>query len=579
MDSASCFTRSTQVVHASVRDGDVARLRSLVESDRALVHSRSAWGTPLEVAVHCDNAAAVQILLEAGADPLHDDGDSDSDVYATAMGLAASKGLRDISKMFREWLEPRLQQGEYQQRIEECLYAAAAHGCGAIVYDFLAWTAFSWSQKARDTAWLVAIGKWEADVVDMLYPWVQKDEATIKKALRRAVTLKTMLASDERTGVSYEPADYLKQYRIVLRLIFTGGDANGLEYGDSGRPLLHMAISNVVLQGGLRALLDGGANPDIRQTRGRTALHLLTLPTHVHGQGPRAEIHEAGIRLLLDKEASAVAADDEGETPLHWAAMNCATDIFSLYLDSCTNRDTALSSQNAHGETLLHYAAAGGQYDTIKLLLDNGLAVDPISHNNWTPLICALAPALVGGRVKTQADALRTAQLLLARGATPTTITAEGWTALHCAGSYPDGDAEGGAAALARELLAHEGVPALDSRARGFDRLWLSRISRAASLDLYGTEPWGFRVGKTLARCAATETAVVKDGLTPLHWAAERGAVGVAKVLMAHGADPALRDSTGSTPLRLVAKSQLLESQPDVKKAVRELFEGQGAHV
>lgn len=576
MDLASCFTEPAQVLHASVRDRDVARLGSLVAANQALVNSPSAWGTPLEVAVRCENAAAAQILLEAGAHPLRDDGDGD--VYTTAMGLAAVNGLRDILKLFLAWLEPHLQQGEYQQQIEACLCAAAACGSGAVVYDFLAWTFVSWRPAALEAAWLAATGKWQADVVDMLFPLVPKDKATVERALRRAVGFKPILPAEERTGVTYEPADYLKQYRVVLRLLFAGAGANGLEHGDSGRPLLHMAASAVVLQGGLRALLDGGADPDIRQARGRTALHLLTSPVPVRGRGPQAEVHEAGIRLLLDKGASAMAADDEGEAGLHWAAMNCTADVFRLYLLSCPDRNAALAALNAHGETLLHYAAAGGQHEIVASLLDSGLDVHAVSHTGWTPLLCALAPTLVGGRRKTQRDALRTARLLLAHGATPPAATAEGWTALHCVGSYADGDAASDAADLARELLAHGGAPARDGRARAFDRLWLARVSGATRAALYGDEPWGFRVGQTLARCAGAEkTAVARDGLTPLHWAAERGSVAVAAVLLEAGADMALPDSTGATPRRLAAKSTLLEHEPQIKAALERLFAKQGA--
>ncbi|KAK8137170.1 hypothetical protein PG984_005110 [Apiospora sp. TS-2023a] len=581
MDFASDFTRPTEAIHASICNGDLARLRGLIASDQALVHSQSGRGTPLEVAVKCANVEAVRILLDAGAVPLSQE--DSGRVHESAMGMAASDGHRDMSQLFREWLTSQscLHRDQYQRLVELCLYEAATHGHGAIVFDYLNWTSFAWSERSPERAWMAAISRWEADVVDMLHPMVLKDQATIEKALCRALALKTILPEEERRGIiDYKPVDQLQQYRIVLCLLFAGGDANGLCNGDSGKPLLHMAISGTILQGGLHALLDGGANPEIQDRRGRTALHFLTWPISVDGQGFRTAFHEAGIRLLVAKGAKVTTGDAEGETPLHWAAMHGAFEVFQLYLSSCADRDAALASQNAHGETLLHYAAAGAQCRTIEFLLESGLDINATSQSGWTPLLCALTPASAGGRYKrkTQADAVQAALLLLSRGALPTTVTAEGWMALHCIGSYPDLDAPADAAILVGELVALDGMPALvNSCARGFDRLWLPRISKEARRDLYGEEPWGFRVGKTLAQCAATETAVVKEGLTPLHWAAERGAVGVTKVLLEAGADPELRDSTGSTPRKLAAKSELLmkmrhKDKDEIQRKMRELL-------
>ncbi|KAK6836481.1 Ankyrin repeat protein [Apiospora arundinis] len=546
-----CFSnyQPTEAIHASVCDGDLSRLRSLLASDRALIHSESAWGTPLELAARCANVEAARTLLEAGAAPLSEE-DSHR-VHETAMGLAACRNLRDMSRLFRDWLTSQslLHLDQYQNLVKQCMYAAAARGHGAIVFDYLNWTSFAWSQQELETAWLIAIGRWEAEVVDMLHPMVEKDQKAIEKALRRALAFKVIIPEEERGSAQYKPGDELQQYRIVLRLCYAGGDVNSLEHGESGRPLLHKAVSSTILQGGTKALLDGGANAEIRDSRGRTALHFLSYPKlSVNGQGhSKSEMFETGS----------------------WTAPLRASIFFSL--------PAPIEMPPSHlktrtGETLLHYAAAGGQSRTIAFLLNSGLDVNATSQSGWTPLLCALAPAFAGGLRKTSVAALRAARILLSNGATPTTVTAEGWTALHCIGSYPDLDATSDAAALARELMARDGMPSINFCARGFDRLWLPRISKKARDGLYGEEPWGFRVGKTLARCAATDTAVVKYGLTPLHWAAERGAVGVAKVLLEAGADPKLRDSTNSTPWKLAAKSGLLDRQDDIRRKTKELL-------
>ncbi|KAK8859619.1 ankyrin repeat protein [Apiospora arundinis] len=466
-----CFSnyQPTEAIHASVCDGNLSRLRSLLASDRALIHSESAWGTPLELAARCANVEAARTLLEAGAAPLSEE-DSHR-VHETAMGLAACRNLRDMSRLFRDWLTSQslLHLDQYQNLVKQCMYAAAARGHGAIVFDYLNWTSFAWSQQELETAWLIAIGRWEAEVVDMLHPMVEKDQKAIEKALRRALAFKVIIPEEERGSAQYKPGDELQQYRIVLRLCYAGGDVNSLEHGESGRPLLHKAVSSTILQGGTKALLDGGGNAEIRDSRGRTALHFLSYPKlSVNGQGhSKSEMYETGVRLLVEKGAKGTTGDAEGETPLQWAAMDGSIEGFHLFLSSCADRDAALASQNSHGEILLHYAAAGGQSRTIAFLLNSGLDVNATSQSGWTPLLCALAPAFAGGLRKTPVAALRAARILLSNGATPTTVTAEGWTALHCIGSYPDLDATSDAAALARELMARDGMPSINFCARG----------------------------------------------------------------------------------------------------------------
>ncbi|KAK7995183.1 ankyrin repeat-containing domain protein [Apiospora arundinis] len=538
MDFARYFTRPTEAIHASVCNGDLAQLRTLIATDRALVDLDSARGTPLEIAVQCANIDAARILLDAGAEP-------------------SRKGTR-IESTKRLWGWRPVKAFETCRSLERCLCVAAAHSCGAIVFDYLNWTSLEWSGQVLETAWFTAISRWEANVVDLLHPLVPKDQATVEKALRRALAFKISLPEVERGRAKYKPADQLQQSRIVLRLLYAGGDANGLVHGGSGKPLLHQAISGTILQGGLHALLDGGANPEIQDRRGRTAFHFLASPISIDGQGHAT--HEEGIRLLLAKGAKATTIDTEGETPLQQAAMNeippspPKTHTGRL---SCTMRPLADSIVRS------------------SFSLDSGLDINATSQSGWTPFLCALTPTFAGGYRKSPAAALQAALLLLSRGAITTTITAEGWTALHCIGSYPHLDANADAAVMASELVGLDGMPSIiNACARGFDRLWLPRISKEARADLYGEEPWGFRVGKTLARCAATETAVVKDGMTPLHWAAERGAVGVAKVLLGAGADPNLRDSTGSTPRKLAAKSELLTRQDKIQTKMKELLEG-----
>ncbi|RYP61278.1 hypothetical protein DL769_007774 [Monosporascus sp. CRB-8-3] len=423
MDFNEAFTRPSEALHACIRDGDLPCLRQLTASDAT-------------------NINAAHILLGAGADPLCK---GSNDVYITYMELAAIHGRRDMSRLFRDTLElqPPLDRDgvEFDKRrrfLVRCPSKAAAYGHGNIVGDYLDWTLYRSSPRAREVALFRAAERWQASVVDVLLGKVIYDTVTLEKALTMVVGVKAMLIEKERSGVQYEWADYDRRYHAVVRLRSAGCEANRL---DQGRPLLYLAISGIVLQGALKALRERGA------------------------------------------------------------AMNCSTGIVHLYLSHCADENAALSSQNHHGETLLHYAAAGGQSATIELPPGRGLDVNAKSDNGWTPPICALAPTEPGDlpgqfrtrSTKSEAEAVNAARLLLSYGANPTIITAEGWTLFHCVGSYPqkqdETDTSATAAVLARELVSRDDMPPINSRARGFHRPRLRRISDAARLDLYGSEP------------------------------------------------------------------------------------------
>jgi hypothetical protein len=68
------FTNLTFCFYPSrdFRDGDVARLERLFDASPTpdINHSHFEFGPPLHLAAWCNNFAAVNLLLAAGADPL-----------------------------------------------------------------------------------------------------------------------------------------------------------------------------------------------------------------------------------------------------------------------------------------------------------------------------------------------------------------------------------------------------------------------------------------------------------------------------------------------------------------------------
>ncbi len=107
----------------------------------------------------------------------------------------------------------------------------------------------------------------------------------------------------------------------------------------------------------VRALIDGGADVNVRQGDGATPLHWAVHRNNL-----------ATARLLLDAGADPNAANDLGATPLWLAAENGSARMTELLLDAGADPDRTL----AIGETPLMVAARSGATETVARLLDAG---------------------------------------------------------------------------------------------------------------------------------------------------------------------------------------------------------------
>ncbi|OPB46967.1 hypothetical protein A0O28_0070910 [Trichoderma guizhouense] len=195
----------------------------------------------------------------------------------------------------------------------------------------------------------------------------------------------------------------------------------------------------------------------------------------------------------------------------------------------------------------------------------SGLDVNAINANGWTPLMCALIPIdRRYYRSKSPIEAMQAAQFLLSHGADTGTVTEEGLTPLHVLSLHRDKDVNGKVADLTRKLISRGVNP--EARAR-----LLSPDSKtiAPCLGL----PWGHRIRGVMT----THNMVIQPALAPLYWAAQRGAVGVIKALLAHGVDVSSMDDQGISTTRMAANSKFLERQPELVETIIGLLLAAGA--
>ncbi len=167
------------------------------------------------------------------------------------------------------------------------------------------------------------------------------------------------------------------------------------------------------------ALLMHGFDPNAPDEQGQTALHLAA-------RDSAASVVKA---LLVHPGLRADAVNRHDETPLMLAALRGHLD----WMRALLQRGAAV---NRPGWSPLHYAATGPSSQAVGLLLDQGAVIDSRSPNGSTALMMA---ARYGDEASVQ--------LLLARGADPRLVNAQGLDAAQFARSV-------GRDRLAERLLA-----------------------------------------------------------------------------------------------------------------------------
>lgn len=93
----------------------------------------------------------------------------------------------------------------------------------------------------------------------------------------------------------------------------------------------------------------------------------------------------AAVAALLDSKADVNAREDDGATPLAWAALRCNAEIVRLLLEAGANPDL----RNEQGIGPLYLAVTQGSPAIVELLLENGADPNIAREDGETPLMAA----------------------------------------------------------------------------------------------------------------------------------------------------------------------------------------------
>ncbi|XP_059167364.1 ankyrin repeat domain-containing protein 50-like [Physella acuta] len=258
------------------------------------------------------------------------------------------------------------------------------------------------------------------------------------------------------------------------------------------------------------SLLDAGANVNLADKEGRTALHIAADQDYVKI-----------VKLLLDRGADINRKDVNGCTPLHYCAQNRKSDMIVFLLEAGASENI----RDNEDQTALHYAVRFMSNESVKTLVTCNDILDITDVNGQTALHYSVQ--------KNYRNSVLTETLLKAR-VKVNIRDKEGKTALHYAAMF-------GYKQTVQTLLKYtDGLDIGDN----FNQTALHYSAKSGETEIM----------EMLLEAGAGVDVKDQYGKTPLHYINNSYASEVIKVLIQHGANLDIVDFFGQTALDVAAQ-------------------------
>ncbi|MBE6419579.1 MAG: hypothetical protein E7031_05545 [Akkermansiaceae bacterium] len=354
-------------------------------------------------------------------------------------------------------------------------------------------------------------------------------------------------------------------------LIAAGADVN--KKTNLGTTPLHLAAANNFIEG-IELLLSAGADINAVNKYGQTPVEVArtgkcknklkkvhqkeTAKKELQARGISIETYDAALikavqtgdadllRLLINAEVNVNKADNDGDTPLGWAAMKGHLECVKLLLAA---EGINVDSLNKQGISALHFSILNGHRACAIALIEAQAEVNTPDSDGKTPLFIAC-----------EQDDIEMVKLLLAAGALVQPQTPNGRNSLEAAQSD-----------VCTRLL-NEVAPIQETQLRLAkqnitpDSYGASLISAAKNNDV--------QLLTDLILMGADVNSTDKDGKTAFYWAIMNFQPDMQCIMLLHknGADINKADNEGKTPLHWAAEKAKLHQ-------VRILLESFNANV
>ena len=234
---------------------------------------------------------------------------------------------------------------------------------------------------------------------------------------------------------------------LIVSYIKSGANANFVDPDEGLTPLLYAICRGNEQM--VESLLENGAGVNIRDFTGRTPLHYSALkgttkivnlllnhkadvnavdepdklaPLHISAYtgNPSATSNFLSIENIIVNPR-----DNNGITPLHFAAIRGKRDILEILCDHMIKRGINLNQPDNFKTTALHYAVLKGNQHIVSYLLERGAETESKDLSGDTPLL------LAGKRGRVEL-----VEILLSNGADIAATNSKGYTIFHIASEH-----------------------------------------------------------------------------------------------------------------------------------------------